>query len=60
MLALPVPDYFQEDTEDALRARMKWLEAEVSLGAPFFARLLRLQARLLHPDGNVGARPAAF
>lgn len=41
MLTLPVPDYFQEDSEDALRSRMQWLEAEVSLGDPFFARLLR-------------------
>src|SRR5438128_812441 len=41
MLTLPVPDYFQEDSEDALRSRVQWLEAEVSLGDPFFARLLR-------------------
>ena len=41
MVTLPVPDYFQEDSEDALRARVQWLEAEVSLGDPFFARLLR-------------------
>jgi hypothetical protein len=41
MLTLPVPDYFQEDSEDALRSRVRWLETEVSLGDPFFARLLR-------------------
>jgi hypothetical protein len=41
MLTLPVPDYFQEDSEDALRSRVQWLEAEVSLDDPFFARLLR-------------------
>jgi len=41
MLTPPVPDYFQEDSEDALRSRVQWLEAEVSLGDPFFARLLR-------------------
>jgi hypothetical protein len=41
MLSLPVPDYFQEDSEDALRSRVQWLEAEVSLGGVFFARLLR-------------------
>jgi hypothetical protein len=45
MLALPVPDYFQEDSEDALRSRVQWLEAEVNLGAPFFARLLRTDER---------------
>jgi hypothetical protein len=41
MLTLPVPDYFQEDSEEALRCRVQWLEAEVSLGDPFFARPLR-------------------
>jgi hypothetical protein len=41
MLTPPVPDYFQEDTEEALRFRVQWLEAEVSLGDPFFAKLLR-------------------
>ena len=41
MLTLPVPDYFQEDSEDALRSRVQWLEAQVSLGDPFFAKLLR-------------------
>jgi hypothetical protein len=41
MLTLPVPDYFQEDSEDGLRSRMRWLETEVGLDASFFARLLR-------------------
>jgi hypothetical protein len=41
MLNLPVPDYFQEDSEDALRSRVQWLEADVSLTDRFFARLLR-------------------
>jgi len=27
--------------QDALRSRVQWLEAEVSLGDPFFAKLLR-------------------
>jgi hypothetical protein len=41
MLTLPVPDYFQEGGEDALRSRVQWLEVEVGLGDRFFARLLR-------------------
>lgn len=41
MLTLPVPDFFQEDSEAALRSRAQWLEAEVGLGDPFFARLLQ-------------------
>ena len=41
MLPLPVPDYFQEEGEVALRERVRWLEEEVGLGAPFFRRLLR-------------------
>ena len=42
MLSLPVPDYFQENSEDALRSRVQWLETEIGLGASFFARLLRM------------------
>jgi hypothetical protein len=41
MFTVPVPDYFQEDSEGALQSRMEWLDAEVGLDAPFFARLLR-------------------
>lgn len=41
MFTVPVPDYFQEDSEDALRSRMQWLEAELGLDDSFFARLLR-------------------
>ncbi len=44
MLTPTVPDYFQDDSEDALRARLQWLEAEANLGEPFFARLLRTDA----------------
>jgi hypothetical protein len=43
MLKPPVPDYFQEDSEDALRSRVQWLEAEVGLNDPFFAKLLRTE-----------------
>jgi hypothetical protein len=41
MVTSPVPDYFQDDSEEALRFRVQWLEAEVSLGDAFFARLLQ-------------------
>jgi hypothetical protein len=41
MLASPVPDFFQEESEKALRSRVRWLQGEVSLGDTFFARLLR-------------------
>lgn len=43
MLSLPVPDYFQEDSEDALRSRVQWLESEIGLDTSFFARLLRME-----------------
>jgi len=43
MLSLPVPDYFQQETEDAQRSRVQWLEAEVSLGDQFFAKMLRVE-----------------
>jgi hypothetical protein len=45
VLTQPVPDYFQEESEDALRSRVRWLETEVGLGSPFFARLLRTEEK---------------
>jgi hypothetical protein len=45
MLAQPVPDFFQEDSEDALRSRVRWLETEIGLGSSFFAQLLRTEER---------------
>jgi hypothetical protein len=47
MLALPVPDYFQEDSEDALRSRVRWLENEIPLGASFLASVLRTDEKTL-------------
>lgn len=41
MFTQPVPDYFQDESEDALRSRMQWLETEMGLGDSFFAKLLR-------------------
>lgn len=43
MLPLPVPDYFQEDSEGALRSRVQWLETEIGLDTSFFARLLQME-----------------
>jgi hypothetical protein len=63
IITSPVPDYFQEDNEEALRSRVQWLEAEVSLGDPFFARLLRTdegtftrwrERRAALPGGQLG------
>jgi hypothetical protein len=45
MVGLPVPDYFQEDDETALRSQVSWLEQELGLGTSFFARLLRVEER---------------
>jgi hypothetical protein len=36
-----VPDFFQEDSEEALRAQVDWLENHLGLGDSFFAKLLR-------------------
>jgi hypothetical protein len=36
----PVPDFFQEETEDALRAQVDWLVREVGVNDAFFAKLL--------------------
>jgi hypothetical protein len=39
-----VPDYFQEETEDALREQAEWLVREVGVDDSFFAHLLRTDA----------------
>jgi len=36
-----VPDYFQEDTEGALRQQVEWLVRAVGVDDAFFGRLLR-------------------
>lgn len=36
-----VPDFFQDESEKALRFRVEWLEQHLGLGDSFFARLLR-------------------
>jgi hypothetical protein len=35
-----VPDFFQDDSEEALRSQVEWLEQHLGLGNSFFARLL--------------------
>src|SRR5262245_48742267 len=42
MTLAAVPDYFQEDTEEALREQVQWLVREVGLDDSFFAHLLRV------------------
>src|SRR5438477_8665619 len=37
----PVPDFFQDESEKALRSRVAWLEQHLGLGDSFFAGLLR-------------------
>jgi hypothetical protein len=37
-----VPDFFQEDDEPALRSQAQWLEDQLELSNPFFARFLRI------------------
>jgi len=36
-----VPDFFQDESENALRFQVEWLEQHLGLGDGFFARLLR-------------------
>jgi hypothetical protein len=63
MLTSPVPDYFQEESEEALRFRVRWLQAEVGLDDSFFARLRRTnegtftrwrEHRAALPSGELG------
>jgi phytoene dehydrogenase-like protein len=40
-----VPDFFQDESEDALRSQVQWQEQNLGLGDAFFARLLREDQR---------------
>src|SRR3984957_11391738 len=42
---ITVPDFFQDETEEALRCQVKWQEQHLGLGDRFFARLLREDPR---------------
>ena len=44
MLAQPVPDFFQEESEAALRLQVQWLEDQIGLGGLFFSNLLATDA----------------
>ena len=37
---IAVPDFFQEDSEEALRSQVKWQQQNFGLKEDFFARLL--------------------
>ena len=41
MVQSTVPDFFQEETIDALRAQVDWLVGEVGMDSAFFEKLLR-------------------
>jgi hypothetical protein len=43
----PVPDYFQEESESALRDQVAWLVRAVGVDDSFFGRLLRRDAATL-------------
>src|SRR5437868_14656652 len=38
---ISVPDFFQDESEEALRAQVDWLEKHLGLGDNFFAKFLR-------------------
>ena len=40
-----VPDFFQDESEEALRSQVEWQEQHLGLGERFFARLLREDQR---------------
>ncbi len=62
MVQSTVPDFFQEETADALRAQVDWLVREVGIDSAFFEKLLgtdevtfsgwRQSDALLPPDGE--------
>jgi hypothetical protein len=42
---ITVPDFFQDESEEALRSQVEWQEQHLGLGDRFFARLLREDER---------------
>ncbi len=44
MTSAPVPDFFQEETPDAIRHQVDWLIRELGLDDTFFAKLLATNA----------------
>src|SRR5690349_16532126 len=48
MLKAPVPDFFQEDDEPALRAQVGWVEENFGLPDSFFAAVLRTEETTIH------------
>jgi hypothetical protein len=42
---ITVPDFFQDESEEALRSQVQWQEQHLGLGDRFFARLLREDVR---------------
>src|SRR5437870_660603 len=47
-----VPDFFQDESEDALRSQVQWQEQHLGLGDRFFARLLREDPRRISSWGK--------
>ncbi|HTU16824.1 MAG TPA: hypothetical protein VMG10_02075 [Gemmataceae bacterium] len=41
-----VPDFFQDESEDALRSQVEWLQQHLGLGDSFFVGFLREDARV--------------
>jgi hypothetical protein len=50
-----IPDFFQEETSDALRSQVDWLTREVGLDDAFFMKLLRTDAQTFSGWRRFGA-----
>jgi hypothetical protein len=48
MMFQTVPDFFQEETEEALRSQVEWLGTEAGVDHSFFARLLSMDEATLN------------
>jgi hypothetical protein len=55
-----VPDFFQDESEDALRLRVNWLEQHLGLTNRFFAKLIPIDEQLFRKwrDVSVGLSKA--
>lgn len=60
MITAPVPDFFLDESEEALRSRQDWLGEYFGLGDDFFARFLRIDEGTLRTwrlgEGPLGAK----
>jgi hypothetical protein len=44
----PVPDFFQEETDEALRRQIRWLQESLGINQDFLTRFLHMDGKAIH------------